>query len=786
MNLVGKGILRAEDATLLAGQGRFADDLRLEGACFVVFARAHHAHARIAALETAAARAAEGVLAVLTGADLDAAGIGPIPHNIGSSKAGADVALANRDGSERARTPHKPLPTDRVRFAGEAYAAVVAETAAAARDAAELIAAEWEPLAAVVDARAALAPGAPRLWAQVPGNLALEAEIGDRAATDAAFEGATHVVRLDARVNRVTGVHMEPRSAAALFDAEAGQYVLRASGGAGVVQIRDQLAAALGVDPALVRVRAPEEVGGNFGTRNATYPEWVVMAHAARITGRPVKHVVDRLEAFSSDFQGRDQHVAAELALDAQGNFLAFRSTNTADLGAYTVSYVALNKAAQQMTGLYRVPQASVVARAVLTNTPPTIPYRSAGRPEAMFAIERLIDLAARDCGFDRIALRRRNMIPDDAFPHTNPFGVTCDNGAHRDVMAQLLEMADHAGFAARRAEARARGRWRGFGMANYLEATSGNPRERAEIAVRPETGVVEVVLGTQDSGQGHRTAFAQLVAAWFGIAVDQVVLRTGDTAFVTAGGGSHSGRSLRFGSIVMDKAARDVIARGRAVFAALNGAEPGEVTFEEGYFRLPGGNVVMHLFELARAAQDDTRLPAELCGGLAAFSDAVTPGFAFPYGSAACELEIDPETGAVEIIGYWSVDDVGRALNPLIVHGQTHGGIAQGVGQALFEDCVFDPATAQNLTASFMDYRLPRAADLPMFGADISEVPATSHPLGFRPGGEGGTTPALAVCGNAVADALADLGVRHVEMPATPLRIWEAIATARKTPDGP
>ena len=743
MTLIGTGLRRKEDVRLLKGEGDYADDIDLPDAAYAVFARSPYAHARLISVDVTAAREAPGVVAVLTGADLQIAGVGAIPHPIGSSKVGADVRLANRDGSERARTDHPPLVLDRSRFAGEPYAAVIAETIAAAKDAAELIEAEWEELPVVTRALAALEPDAPQLWDHVPGNLALEAEIGDAAATEAALAGAAHRVRFDSQINRVTGVHMEPRSSAAWLD-DAGRVVVRCSGGTGVVQMRDSLAATLGLPAEAVRVVAPGDVGGNFGTRNATYPEFVVIAHAARLTGRPVKHRVERMEAFETDYQARDLHISVELGLDEDGTFLALRAVNSSNIGAHIASYVPLNKGIQLMTGLYRVPVAHATGRAVLTNTPPTIPYRSAGRPEAMYAIERIVDLAARECGFDPIELRRRNMIPAEAFPYTNPFGVTYDSGDHIAVMDRALQLADRDGLAARRAEAEARRRLLGFGFANYIEGTGGIPRERAEVKVLPEERRVEVVLGTQDTGQGHRTAFAQLVADWLGLSVDDVTLRTGDTDVVTAGGGSHSGRSLRFGSIVMDDASRGVIARAKAVFAALNGVDAADVGFSDGHLRLGDRNLVMHLFELAAAAEAGDGLPEELHGPIAAVGDKVTTGLAFPYGAAVCEIEIDPETGGYEIVRYTSVDDVGRALNPMILHGQTHGGIAQGVGQALFEACHFDPESGQNVTGSMMDYQLPRADDFPMFTTDLSEVPATSHPMGFRPGGEGGTTPAL------------------------------------------
>ncbi len=741
--------------------------------------RSPHAHAAIRGMDFAAALALPGVLAVLSGGDALADGLQAIPHATGSSKIGSDMPLAHRDGSERLVTQQRPLPIERARFVGEAVAMVVAETLAQARDAAEAVVIDWEPLPAVAHAIDALEDDAPQLWDHVPGNRTLEAHLGDEAATAAAFARAAYRVRLASWVQRVTGVHMEPRAVVAAWDETAETYTVHASHGIGVVQMRDELAVVLGVAKERVRVIAPQDVGGNFGTRNATYPEFALVAWAARRLRRPVAFTADRSEAFLSDFQGRDLHIDAELALDAEGNFLALRSVNTANNGAYTTSFVPLNKGAQLIPSVYRIPVAHVVARAAVTNTPATIPYRSAGRPEAIYAIERLIDLAARQCGFDRVALRRRNIIGPSEQPHHNPLGVTYDNGDYEGVMRTALDLSDWSGFPARREASRSRGRCRGIAIANYIETTSGAPRERAEILVRPDH-VIEVIVGTQSTGQGHETAFPQLVAAWFGVSPGAVVLRTGDTAFVKAGGGSHSGRSLRQASVVMHRATTDIIDKGRRIAAALFETDVADVKFGNGSFRVTGTDRMIDIFQIARAATGDSALPDELKGPLMAISDQTRPGLAFPYGAAVCELEIDPETGALTIQRYVSVDDVGRALNPMILHGQTHGGIAQGVGQALFEQCWFDPASGQNLSASFMDYAMPRATDLPTFITALSEVPAASHPLGFRPGSEGGTTPALAVTINAIVVALAEFGVTQVEMPATPSRIWHAIAAAK------
>ncbi|MCC2613545.1 xanthine dehydrogenase family protein molybdopterin-binding subunit [Neorhizobium petrolearium] len=778
--MIGEEVRRKEDLRLITGKGQYADDLKYENAAYAAFVRSPHAHAIIKSIDTSAACEMPGVLAVLTGEDIVAAGIKPIPHAIGSSQFGSDIRIRNRDGSERARTHHQALPTDKARFVGEAVVMVVAESTNLAKDAAEAVVIDWEELPSVVRGIDAIEEGAPQLWYHVPGNKAMDGEVGDKAGTDAAFAKAAHVLEFESWAQRVTGVHMEPRSSSAEYDPETGKFTIHASGGHGVVMMREQIAASIGVDMAFVRVVAPRDVGGNFGTRNATYPEFVLLPYAAKLIGRPVKHQAERIEAFLSDFQGRDLHVRARLALDKDGRFLAFHSTNVSNIGAHTVSYTALNKGLQLMTSLYRVPVAHVEFFAAMTNTVPTIPYRSAGRPEAMYIIERMIDLAARKFGFDRVELRRINMIPEEECPYANPFGVSYDNGDYIGCMDKVLAMADWNGFEARRAEARKRGKYRGIGLSNYIEGTSGVPRERAEITVDPTSGIVDVVIGTQNTGQGHETAFAQLVGSFLGISHEVVQIRASDTDFVSAGGGSHSGRSLRFSSIVMHKATAEIIERGRKVAAFMLNVAPDAIDYAEGHFRARGSNGVVSLFEAAEAAEKDLGLPDELKGAFAAIADETTHGLAYPYGAAICEVEVDPDTGYYEIPRYSTVDDVGKALNPMIVDGQTHGGIVQGAGQAMYEWSHYDRETGQNLSATFMDYQIGRASDFPSFYTVISEVPAKSHPLGFRPGGEGGTTPSLGVVVNAITDALADLGVTHIEMPVTPSRIWQAIQQAK------
>ena len=522
-----------------------------------------------------------------------------------------------------------------------------------------------------------------------------------------------------------------------------------------------------------------QDTGGNFGTRNFFYPEYALVAWAARRIGRPVKWVCERREAFLSDYQGRDLAVEAELALDGEGRFLAVRGSNLSNVGAHTATYVPLRKGLGLMSGVYNIPAAYFRGRAAVSNTVSTTPYRSAGRPEAMFVIERLIDIAADEFGFDPIELRRRNLVPPEAMPFTNPVGVIYDSGRYEAAMDKALELADWKGFPGRRAESKRRGRLRGIGLANWVEITSGNPHERAEVSVLPE-GVVELVIGTMSTGQGHETSFAQLLTEWLGVPFESVRFVAHDTDRVQAGGGSHSGRSMKMATLVVGKATDDIIDRGRKIAAHLFEASEPDIEFSRGVFRIAGTNRELGIFDIARAAATRKDLPDELQGTLAAVSDQVVHVASFPYGAQVCEVEVDPETGVVEILSYAAVDDVGRPVNPLIVDGQTHGGIAQGAGQALLEQCHYDRSSGQLLSGSFMDYAMPRADTFPFFKTAFSEVPAPTNRLGVRSGGEGGTTPALAVVINAIVHACAELGVKHIEMPATPERVWRAIRAAR------
>ena len=773
---IGQALRRKEDLRLITGAGRYSDDVDMPGQAYAYMVRSPHAHARIRAIETARALALPGVLAVLTGRDAAVDGLRPIPHSTALSSP-PDIALKNRDGSPLPMTPHAPLPADCARFVGEAVAMVVAETVHAAMDGAECVKVDYDVLPCVTGALTAAKAGAPTLHDGYA-NVCIDADAGDLAATEQAFARAAHVVRLATWIQRVTGVPVEPRAAVACYDGATGRYWLHAGSG-GIVRQKGELAGILGVPPAAVRVTA-NDIGGNFGTRNAFFPEFALIAWASKRIGRPVKWTCERHEAFLSDYQGRDLTVEAELALDADGRFVALRGSNLSNVGAHSVSYVPLIKGVGLMTSVYQVPVAHIRARAVLSNTAPTNPYRSAGRPEAMFVIERLISIAARRHGLDEVTLRRCNLVPSSAMPYANPLGLTYDSGAYEQAMDQALALSDWNGFPQRRRHAARRGRLRGIGIANYVEATSGMPRERAEILVRPDGGV-DVVIGTLSSGQGHETSFSQLITEWLGIAAEHVRIITHDTDIVTVGGGSHSARSMRFAGIVIGKAADAIIAKGKRIAAHLLEAAEHDIAFADGAFTIAGTDRRIALIEVAAAAQSRADLPDDLRGALKAECDETMRVCAFPFGCHVCEVEIDAETGAAEIVKYVAVDDVGRAVNPLIVHGQTHGGIAQGVGQALFEQCIYEGASGQLLSASFMDYPMPRADTLPSFVTAISEVPSATNRLGIRGGGEGGTTPALAAVVNAVVNALADYGVEHLEMPVTPERIWRAIEAGKQ-----
>jgi len=773
---IGEPVLRKEDLRLITGRGCFSDDVNLPGQSYAVMLRSPHAHARLGTIDATPALAVKGVIGVLTGRDLVADGIKPIPHRPFSPHP-ADIPLSNTDGTPMFTAPHYPLAIDKVRHVGEAVAMVIADSLAAAKDGAEAIEVEYDVLPAVSATAAAARPEAPKLFDEARSNVCLDAECGDKQATAAAFARAAHVVRFETWIPRITGVPLEPRAAVGEFDSATGKYVLHA-GNSGAWRTKMDLVLMLGTGEEDIRVVA-NDVGGHFGTRGMLYGEFALVLWAAKRVGRPVKWTCERHEAFASDYQARDLVVEAELALDAEGNFLAMRGSNISNAGGHTTNFSPLRKGVEIMSTIYRVPAAHFRARAVVSNTAPTRPYRSSGRPEVIYVMERLIDLAARQCGFDRAELRRRNLVTEAEMPYHNPFGMIYGDGSYHQVMEKALALGDWDGFEARRADAKTRGKRRGIGVANYLDTASGVPRERADMTLHAD-GSVDIVIGTVSTGQGHETSFAQLAVEWLGVGLDQVRILAGDTAFVKFGGGTHSGRGLRLASIVIWEASQSIIDKGKRIAALLLECEAVAVRFERGEFVRGHDGRRVGLAEIARAACDLPDLPAELRGPLTVTAEHTVQVAEFPYGCQVVEVEVDPELGTVDIVRYTAVDDVGRAVNPAIIHGQVHGGIAQGVGQALLEHCHYDPESGQLLSGSFMDYAMPRADDFPQFDCEYVEIPSKTHPLGMRPAGEGGTAPALGVMINAISDALSEFGVDHVEMPATPERIWRAIRQAQ------
>lgn len=764
---IGQSIPRVEDLRLITGAGRYTDDLAPRDALWAVFVRSPHAHARVLSIDSTAAAETPGVVAVFTAADYAADGCGPIRHN----PVPADAVDVSKPGfwepaaSRLFQPPQPPLAGERVRFVGEPVAMVLAESLAEARDGAELVEVDYEPLAAVVRITDAMAEDAPALWDENPDNVCLDQSFGDEGRTGEAFGRAACVVEQIFVNSRTVTCQLEPRGAVGSYDPTTGVYRLLA-GSQGVVRQRMDIAAALKVPPSQMEVVCPD-VGGGFGSRSLVQPEAVLCPWAAMRTGRPVRWTADRSEGFLTDFQGRDSITHAALALDADGRILALRQDLIGAVGAHAAAFVSVANGYRVASTVYDVPTAFTRVRGVMTNTVPTAPYRGAGRPEAHHAIERLLDLAADRLGLDRREIRRRNLVGKAALPYRNPFGLVFDSGDFQGNMALALEKADWDGFEARRAAGATHGLLRGIGLSNYIESPVGAPRERVEVSVGTD-GLVTVVAGTQSTGQGHETTFAQVVADQLGVEMDTIRLVTGDTRVVLGGGGTHSDRSMRLAGTLLVEACAAVVAKARALAAQLSGCTPDEVEVDGDLYRPPASNRIFRLSDLAQEAP--LSATAELNGRIPAY----------PTGCAVCELEVDPETGAVTIARYTSIDDAGQLINPMIVEGQVHGGIAQGAGQALFEYLVLDPDTGQVLGGSFMDYGIPRADQLPMFDTAFTEDPTGGNPLRVKGGGEAGITPATACIYNALLDALAPLGVTNVPMPATPLRVWEAIQRAR------
>jgi carbon-monoxide dehydrogenase large subunit len=770
---------RLEDVRLIQGKGRYTDDLAPEGALRSFVVRSPHAHAAINTISVDAARNAPGVRAVLTAADYRADGHSPVNHASnppGAIDPSAPWFTAAPDAVIR-EWGQPPLAEDRVRFVGEAVAFVVADTLAQARDAAELVEVDYDVLPTIVRELDAYAPDAPQLWTNAPRNLALSATLGDKATIERIFAEAHLVLERTFRNQRIVNCQMEPRSAFSSFDENEGYTVV--AGSQGVMRQRRALAQALGVPPKKMRVISPD-VGGGFGPRTALNLEVVLVAWASRKLQHPVRWTSDRTEAFLVDYQGRGQTTRAAIALNADGRILAMKSEQFFNLGAYPVSFAPAGNGQKIVPTCYDIGSVLVETRGILTNTTSTCPYRGAGRPEAHLALERLIDIAAGRLGIDRIEMRRRNLIPKSRMPYRTATGLTYDSGDLIGNMNQALGSADWDGFEKRRTDSASRGMLRGIGVANYIESPVGAQRERVVLTVKPE-GTVEVISGTQSSGQGHETTFAQVTAALLDIDVHHVRLLTGDTRFVSEGGGSHSDRSARLMGALLDRSCHKLIELGKDAYALLVDVKPENITFEKGHFAEIGHNKRLSIFDIAKHLEDGS-LPTQMGNAFTVTETIEVRIPAYPTGCAVCELEVDPETGVVEIRNYTTVDDVGQPINPLVVDGQVHGGIAQGVGQALHEGIEVDEATGQVLGASFMDYGVPHADNLPRFNVFLVEDP-TPHPdnrFRIKGGGEGGITPATAVVINALINALKPCGVEHIEMPATPARVWASIQSAR------
>ena len=774
--MIGKSHPRLEDARLVSGKGRYTDDINSAGQVYAAFLRSPHAHARIVAIDAEAAQAAPGVLAVLTGADYLAAGFKGINHqaNPPDPVEFLQPQFRNTDSGSIFNNAQLPLPSDKVRHVGEAVVMVVAETMAQARDAAEQIMVDYDVLDAVVAADDAMDSSAPQLWDGAAGNLCFQEQCGDRQAAQAIFAQADHVIRREFRISRIVNCQMEPRAAIGEYDAGNDSYTL-ISGSQGVMRQRVGLAGALGAAMDKVRVISPD-VGGGFGPRTSLYVEQVAVVWAARHVGRPVKWTGDRSEAFISDYQGRDGVIRAAMALAKDGRILAIDYDWLGNLGAHPVSYVPMANGTRLLSSVYDIPATSVHVSAVFTNTVPTAPYRGAGRPEAMHAMERMLDIAADELQLDRLAIRRRNLVTRAMLPYANPMGLTYDSGDFSGNMARAVELAEWHGFAARRAASRAKGLLRGIGVANYIEAPVGAARERMEMTVLPE-GVIDLVAGTQSTGQGHETTFAQVIATQLGVPMTATRLRTGDSGFLTAGGGTHSDRTMRIGGALLMQATAEIIATARKVAMHLLDAQV--VVFGAAAFTSTGSGKSVSLFEIARHVEEHGLPHDRSIKSLSAVADFTGRMAAHPTGAVVCELEIDPETGTVAITNYTSVDDVGKAINPLIVEGQVHGGLAQGIGQALCEGYAVDRASGQVMSGSYMDYCVPRSDAMPPLRIELSEDPTAGNPLGVKGGGESGITPATAVIFNALADALKDYTRDELPMPATPAAIWEVIHRA-------
>jgi len=768
---VGQPVRRKEDDTLVRGQGKYTDDFSLPRQAYGWLARSSHAHGILKGLDTQAAKGMSGVLGVWTGADLAAAGFNPFV---------CGLPLKSRDGSPLLQTNRMPLATDKVRYVGDPVAFVVAETLAQAKDAAEAIEMDIESLPAVTDATEAAKPGAPQLYDNIPNNVALDYHYGDTAKIDAAFASAAHVTKLDIVNTRVAVVAMEPRVALGHYDKASERYTLQVPT-QGVSGNKGIMARILNVPPEKVRILTAN-VGGSFGMKNLNYPEYACILHAAKVLGRPVKWTDERSTSFLSDSQGRSQQIHAELALDAEGKFLAVRLSGYGNLGAFITGVAPGPLSAntsKNLASVYRTPLLGVDMKAVVTNTTHLGAYRGAGRPEANYYMERLIDKAADEMGIDRLTLRKRNFIKTAQLPYAAASGVTYDSGDFGGVFAKALEISDYANFAKRKRESRKNGKLRGIAVGSYLEVTAPPSGELGKITFDPD-GSVTLTTGTLDYGQGHATPFAQVLTSQLGIPFEKIKLQQNDSDLVRFGNGTGGSRSITATGQAIVEASALVVDKGKKAAAHLLEASEADIEFSGGRFTIAGTDRSIGIMELAERVREG-KMPEGAPNSLDVDHATKETVSTFPNGCHVAEVEIDPDTGVIKIVRYFAVNDFGTVVNPMIVAGQLHGGVVQGIGQILMEEVSYD-ASGQPITGSFMDYALPRAEDVPMMEIGDHPSPAKSNPLGTKGCGEAGCAGSLVCVVNAVVDALSEYGVKHLNMPLTPEKIWRAIQDGKVT----
>ncbi|MFN3888798.1 MAG: xanthine dehydrogenase family protein molybdopterin-binding subunit [Beijerinckiaceae bacterium] len=768
---VGQPVTRAEDPRLLRGEGQYTDDVNRPGQAWCAMVRSPVAHGIIRGVDSAAARDMPGVLAVYTAADLAAAGCGPMTYR---------VALKGRNGSDIIKPKRFALADDKVRFVGDPVACVIAETAAQAQDAAEAVTLDIESLPPVIEMADAVKPGAPQLYDEAPANVAFDYHFGDSEKVEAAFRAAAHITKLHIVDTRIVINAMEPRAAVAEYDSKDGRFTLWAPT-QGVMGSRANAAEMMGVTPDKVRFIATN-VGGSFGMKGAIFPEYVCVMHAARELGRPVKWTDKRSESFLSDHHGRAQEFDCELALDADGNFLAVRCTGFGDLGAYMTQIGPLFSTfniVKHVNSCYRTPLIEVSTRCVFTNTVPVTAYRGAGRPEGNYYMERLIDTAAAEMGVDPVKLRRKNHIRPDELPYKAPSGSVYDSGNFPAILDKALEAADWNGFAERKKESARRGRLRGRGIGQFLEVTAPVQAEYGGIHFEPDGGVT-ILTGSHDHGQGHWTTFAQVVATQLGVPFEKIRLVQTDSDRLKAGTGTGGSKSLMCSGTAFVEASAKVIEKGKLIASHMLEASVSDIAFENGRFEIAGTDRSISIMEMAHRLAKGEKLPDDAPNSLDVDHVGQNGPATYPNGCHICEVEVDPETGVVEVVKYTMVGDFGTVVNPLIVEGQVQGGVVQGIGQCLMEVAHYSP-DGQLVTGSFMDYAMPRADDAPRFLYAALSDPAKTNPLGVKGCGEAGCAGSMTSVMNAVVDALSAFGVRHIDMPATPLRVWETIRDARR-----